>query len=63
MGLIGAAILTPLAISALRREGVRWRYAIPFGLIPGVFTVSFNLLGILIGAILVAAYYKVRMPS
>jgi len=63
MGFVGAVILTLFGTSALRREGVRWRFAIPFGLIPGAFAIVFGLLGILIGAALVAAYYKVRMPS
>jgi hypothetical protein len=62
MGVAGAVFLFALAVAALRTEDVRWSFAIPLALIPAMFAFVAGFFGILIGAMLVAAYWKLRLP-
>jgi hypothetical protein len=62
MGILGALVLFALAVAALRTEDVRWSFTIPLALIPALFAIFASFFGILIGAMLVAAYWKLRLP-
>jgi hypothetical protein len=61
IGMIVGPILTILAILALRSEDVRWSYAVPLGLIPGLVAFFFGIYGCLGGALLTAAYWKLKL--
>ncbi len=61
LGLIGAVILLPIGVMALRSHEVRWRFAIPFGMIPALFAYFMGIIGIVIGAVLIVAYWKMKL--
>jgi hypothetical protein len=62
VGLVCAIILTPLAIMALRGEGVRWKIAVLLGLVPGLISLFLGIFGALLGALITTAYWKIKLP-
>ncbi len=62
IAMIIAPVLFVLAALALRGEAVRWRYAIPLALIPGLIAFFFGIIGCLGGALITAAYWKIKLP-
>ena len=61
--LIFMVVLPVLAVMALRNQNVRWSFAIGLGLIPAAFVFFLGILGVLIGAVLVSAYWKIDLPG
>ena len=62
IGLVAMGIISLIALMVLRSKSVRWRFAIPFSVLPGVFCLL-TLYGIVVGAIICGAYYKIDLPD
>jgi|GEM_PF-2514337 len=62
IGLVMGPMLFILAVLALRGEAVRWRWAIPLALIPGLIAFFFGIIGALGGVLITGAYWKIKLP-
>jgi len=58
-----ALILLVAGIMCLRNMGVRWKFAVPFGAIPGIFPLCFGIFGFILGAIVLGSYFKIELPA
>lgn len=58
-----AMILFLFGIRTVRNMGVRWRYAVPFGAIPGLFPLFLGIFGFILGAMVLGAYFKIELPA
>ena len=62
-GKMFSLMLAGIGIWCLRGKRVRWAYAIPSGMIPGVFPFFFGIFGFVFGALLLGSYFRINLQT